>query len=52
MEPDLHDHGENGDYNGVGFVGISKIFATQEAFIYGTISFNIVYSQMRIMMIQ
>ena len=33
----LFDSGEDGKYNGVGFVKISRIFAAQEIFFYETI---------------
>ena len=34
------DGGEYGEYNGVGFVELSKIFAIQNATFFGTESFD------------
>ena len=37
------DGGDNNEYNGLGFVEISKIFAMQDAFFFRMISFDSVY---------
>ena len=40
MEFGLHDGGDDGEYNGVGFVEISDISATQDDFVYWAASFD------------
>ena len=43
-EVGLCDDGEDGEHNGVGFVGISEIFVAQNAFFFGVESFDGLYS--------
>ena len=40
MEFGSVDGGHDGEYNGVGFVGISRIFAMQDDYVNGTASFD------------
>ena len=40
MEVNLFVGGEDGECNGVSFVDVSKLFATHDTFIFGTISFD------------
>ena len=40
----LFDDGDYAEDNGDGFVGISKIFVTQDAFFFGTASFDRIIS--------
>ena len=47
----LHD-GDDGEYNGVGFVQTSKIFASQDAFFFGNISFDKIYLNIRAALIK
>ena len=35
--------GEHGDYSGVGFIKISKVFAVQDAIFFGTGTFDAAY---------
>ena len=45
MESSSLDGGDDGEHNGVDFVEISTIFATQGAFFFGTELFNRIYQQ-------
>ena len=38
MELSSFNGGDNGEYNGAGFVEISKLFAAQDTFLFETIS--------------
>ncbi len=40
MEFSMFGGGEDGEYNGVGFEEISKIFAMQGTFLFGTAPFD------------
>ena len=44
MQFGSHDGGEDDEYNGVGFVGISHFFAVQDAYFFRIISFDRVYA--------
>ena len=39
MATGQHDGGQDGEYDGTDFLGISKIFVMRDAIFFGTISF-------------